>query len=67
MTPFERGFSDGERAAFNDRKHGEERMAKPSSPLDPYSEAWWLGYLPQGDAWWRLPAPAPRVSDGVGR
>lgn len=51
MTGFEQAFSDGERAAFEDKKAGRMPRVKPEGEMSPYGKAWWLGYTPRTMAW----------------
>jgi hypothetical protein len=52
MTPFETAFSEGERAAFADKRAGRRPRVMPADePLTPYGEAWWLGYTPRSLSW----------------
>lgn len=47
---YEQAFTEGERAAFQDRRSGVFRH-RPSDVLTPWAAAWWDGYTPRTSAW----------------
>lgn len=57
---YERAFSEGERAAFTDRRHGVIRQ-RPEGMLSPWARAWWDGYTPRSAAWARTALPPDRL------
>ena len=65
MTGFEQAFADGERQAFIDKKFRRPRRVRPEGKLNPYGEAWWLGYQPRTLAWAIRSAPVKAPSEVV--
>lgn len=53
MSPYERGFHDGERAAFQDRKAGKPRRhrSKDEDEYTEYGRGYWDGYTPRSMTW----------------
>lgn len=50
MSPYEQGFIEGERCAFNDRKAGRRRSA-PIGDMAEYPRGFWAGYTPRNPSW----------------
>jgi hypothetical protein len=57
MTPYEIGFADGERKAFDDKRAGILRF-KPQGDLHERGRGFWDGYTPRSQAWALRTKPA---------